>query len=51
MEKQIVAILKFAENGLPEKNGGTLLESEEENVSNTDDVGQCFLFPLFMKYL
>lgn len=40
-KKRIAAILEPTEDGLAEKNGDAVVESEGENSSDTDDLGNC----------
>jgi hypothetical protein len=43
-KKRVAAILEPFDDGLREENGETLAESEEENSSDTEDMGKCYFF-------
>lgn len=43
-KKRVAAILEPSDDGLREENGDAVAESEEENSSDTDDMGKCYFF-------
>ena len=44
LKKRVAAILEPTDDGLREENGDALAESEEENSSDTEDMGKCLSF-------
>jgi hypothetical protein len=43
-KKRVAVILEPSDDGLREENGDALAESEEENSSDIEDMGKCYLF-------